>query len=414
MHIYIHIPFCKQKCSYCDFVSGAYSQNTQDQYTAALIEEINEMIQPSMIPNIKTIYIGGGTPSALSLENLEHLFQALAQKMDLSALAEFTVEGNPESVSPEFANLCAKYHVNRVSLGVQTTNEQELVFLGRIHTNEQVKQATQALKKAGITNFSLDLIFALPNQKRTTLLQSLKDLIAYSPQHISCYSLIIEEKTLLMKKLKLHEFEELSDDEYVNEYRLIIDTLKENGYNQYEISNFARLGFESKHNSAYWDGSDYLGLGVSAHSKIGSFRFSNVNKVEDYILQDQINLQEIAKSLGAPTNQIVPLLSKKLDPDSLEYLGDIDKINEMIFLGLRRNQGILLEDLMDKILALPQGEEKQMEFLDEMEHLIKEGLLEKIPQGDNPSNPVNILTYRVSLTQRGREISNHVFSNLML
>ena len=394
MHLYIHIPFCNQKCRYCDFVSGVYSRGYQEDYIRALTRELESVFENVEPRAITTLYIGGGTPSSLAPEALIQIYETLERHMDLSSLEEFTVEANPESVTFDFALLAAANGVNRISLGVQSANADELEFLGRIHSFEQVEEAVKLFRKVGIHNINMDLIFALPDQSLKNLSYSLKRFAEIEPEHISCYSLIFEEGTALTKLLDLGMISEIDEDYYVKQYRYIIDYLQDKGYQQYEISNFAKKGYESKHNSSYWSGDDYIGVGTAAHSKIGNKRFSNVSDIEEYI-------QRFLNSDG---------FLQAIDEESIEFLDAKDVYNELIFLGLRRSRGIDLSDLTKHIDALKYSssfsnfldiDEVHLTVYRAIKQLVEDGLL-------------HITDKKISLTQRGREISNTVFTKLMI
>lgn len=413
MHLYIHIPFCKNKCSYCDFVSGSYPTKTQDAYTNALILELKQIFTQIPADRFKTIYIGGGTPSSLSRENIEKLLQTLSC-IDPELLEEFTMECNPESVDEELVLLMKKYKVRRVSMGVQSANEEELRFLDRIHSFEQVKKVVGLLHKYDIQNISLDLIFDLPDQTMALLQRSMDGFIALKPSHISCYSLIIEPGTPMMKWLEEGKITVGSDDHYVLQQRFITDYLAKHGYHQYEISNYAKEGFEAIHNSAYWIGNDYIGAGISAHSKQGNYRYANICDIDEYILRMN-DLQSLSDpKLFAPstaessledyndTSFEVPLRNS-IDPDSIESLSAKDQLNELFFLGLRRNAGISRQQIEQAIHKLPA--DKQRSAKDHVDQNIEKFLGQELLQqiGDH-----------ISLTQKGREISNTIFVDLMI
>lgn len=389
MHLYIHIPFCKQKCNYCDFVSGVFSKDYQANYIRVLQKEIHQTLQALDPSSIKTIYIGGGTPSSLSADNLLALYETLALYIDMAAVREFTIEANPESVSLEFAILAAEGGVNRVSLGVQSCHADELALLGRLHDFDQVKKSVEIFRQVGIDNINLDLIFALPKQSIKKLSQSLKCLTDLKPKHISCYSLIIEEGTPLMQRLEEGSLAEIDEDAYVAQYRYVIDYLSSKGYHQYEISNFSQEGYESQHNTAYWTGADYIGLGVAAHSKIANKRFANVSSIDDYILMEKNSMDFL----------------QTVDESSIELLSPKDLYNELIFLGLRRNEGISFAEIARALDGIDAKEIHQGDLFpyvyDNIRFLIEEGLL-------------HLSDKKISLTQMGREISNTVFTKLML
>lgn len=371
LSLYLHIPFCKKKCAYCDFVSLAKSPEYQEKYISALIKEFETSSITASNYNIDTVYIGGGTPSFLSYESIDRLLFALHSNFDLSKVREFTFECNPESLDESKLRLLKKYEINRISLGLQSADEYELIFLRRSHNFDTFLNSYKLIRKEGFKNVSVDLMFAIPTQTLLSLSQSLEKVVALSPEHISCYSLIIEEDTLMSRWINEGKANPVDDDLYVDMYRFLIEFLEKNGYDQYEISNFSKSGFESLHNSAYWIRQDYLGLGVSSHSLINNSRFSNVNNVDEYMLR---------------------LLASKspIDENSLEKLDEKDIINESIFLGLRMNKGIKFS---------------------EFEHI--DGFYDKCKGLEN-LELIEFFEDNIRLTQKGREVSNSVFSELMI
>lgn len=371
LSLYLHIPFCKKKCAYCDFVSLAKSPEYQEKYISSLIKEFETARITASNYNIDTIYIGGGTPSFLSYESIDRLLFELHSNFDLSKVREFTFECNPESLDESKLRLLKKYEINRISLGLQSADEYELIFLRRSHNFDTFLNSYKLIRKEGFENVSVDLMFAIPTQTLLSLSQSLEKVVALSPEHISCYSLIIEEDTLMSRWINEGKANPVDDDLYVDMYRFLIEFLEKNGYGQYEISNFSKSGFESLHNSAYWIRQDYLGLGVSSHSLINNTRFSNVNNVDEYMLR---------------------LLASKspIDENSLEKLDEKDVINENIFLGLRMNKGINFS---------------------EFEHI--DGFYDKCKGLEN-LELIEFFEDNIRLTQKGREVSNSVFSELMI
>jgi len=277
--IYIHIPFCVKKCNYCDFASYPQRLNNQDEYITALINEFK------MHKGTKadTVYIGGGTPSVLSMENTKRLLEAVNHTFDLSANTEFTVEVNPKTVDLLKAKLYKDMGVNRISIGSQSFCNDELITLGRIHTAEDTVATYELFREAGFNNISLDLMYALPGQTMESLGTSLKRLLNLNPEHISCYGLKIEEGTPFGNMLKNGNLTEADEDTFADMYDYIRATLEQNGYSHYEISNFSHTGKESRHNLKYWQNEDYLGFGLGASSKIGSRRFTHSADFEEYI-----------------------------------------------------------------------------------------------------------------------------------
>jgi len=314
-HVYIHVPFCVKKCGYCSFYSTSFSQVEAEKYVSNLKKEINLYRQKYQLKP-KTIYFGGGTPSLLKPGALRSIIKRLGFTED----TEITLEANPFSVTEDYAYQLTKAGVNRVSMGVQSMQQKELDLLGRLHSVQQVKDAISHLRKAGIGNISLDLIYGLPEQKMEDLEYSLNELIALMPQHISTYCLSLEDDVPLYS-LK----DKIPDDEIVAEfYEFIRTRLIKAGFEQYEISNFARMGKESQHNSSYWEDRPYLGLGPAAAGYVEGKRYNNPSSLEEY------NQQIIDET-------IMP---------GFEELSAAEHESEYIFLQLRKCSGINLENFM--------------------------------------------------------------------
>lgn len=458
MHLYIHIPFCKNKCTYCDFVSGAYSKKTQDDYIQALQSEMELLI--SSQNRFKTVYIGGGTPSALSNENLYRLLSTL-QKIDLKNLDEFTIECNPESVSDAFVKTIKDFHIRRVSMGVQSANEEELRFLNRIHNFDMVKDAVKKLHLIGIDNISLDLMFHLPNQTMAMLERSLEEFMKLKPKHISCYSLIIEENTPMMKLLRDGKIKVQRDEFYVKQQRFIADYLSQRGFEQYEIASYALKGYDAIHNSAYWLGNDYLGLGLSAHSKIGNIRYSNCCDINEYIrainhivkngdnsflkeksycrkrdfdakITSELDFEKINANRELDSQNAFSISKNKVyeyspvvDKDSIERLSRIDELNELFFLGLRRNVGLKMEKINLALKNLCMDEDCKNELPNRIPNFEAQknvadcflSLQQYYQQHFQRLNKEGLLLIdeeSVRLSECGREISNGIFVDLML
>jgi oxygen-independent coproporphyrinogen-3 oxidase len=260
--IYIHIPFCKRKCDYCDFYSICdLSDKLMDRYLKALISQIDEYFQYGK-PSVDTVYLGGGTPSVFGGKRIEKLLKELSARVQLARNAEITVEVNPESVDEKLLKRLKAAGVNRISMGVQSADDNELKALGRLHDWKGAVSAYE-LTRRYFDNISLDLIYGLENQTLDGWMDSLRKVMALSPDHISCYCLKVEEGT----PLALRGCVQPDDDVQADMYLRAVETLEAGGYRQYEISNFARNGRVSRHNSKYWDLSPYLGLGSAAHSR---------------------------------------------------------------------------------------------------------------------------------------------------
>ena len=280
--IYVHIPFCRSKCDYCDFYSLAGQESRMDDYQKALIAHIKETGPLARGCQVDTVYFGGGTPSYFGEKRLRELLRTIAKRFDLSKDAEVTVECNPDSVDLKMLQNLRRAGVNRISLGVQSANPCELSSLHRPHDFEQVKAAVQAARKAKFKNLSLDLIYGLPGQDLTGWKDTVEQVLALEPEHLSCYGLKVEPGTLL--DYRVSRGEKLPDDDaQADMYLWMVERLGEAGYRQYEISNFARAGFQSRHNLKYWMGRPYVGFGPGAHSDFGGRRYSFVRDLEKYI-----------------------------------------------------------------------------------------------------------------------------------
>src|SRR6266550_4062507 len=330
-HIYVHIPFCARICPYCAFYKDLLDRSQTSRFCEALLRELELhesrrrtgdrrfLLRPS------TIYFGGGTPTALNIAQLESLLRGFHERLELSQLVEWTIEANPGSVSARKAALLEKFGVNRISLGVQSWDEELLKLLGREHNAQQAEESFRILRDAGFTNINVDLMFGLPGQTVDQWRATLEKTIALEPEHISTYCLTYEEDTEFFLR---HARGELRHDEHVEAefFEMTMAILENAGYEQYEISNYARPGFESVHNRAYWLGKDYLGIGPSAVSTIGMRRWQNVCDYRAYI--DRV-------------------LSDQSPRATIENLTDEMKRTERIALALRTRDGISASELKD-------------------------------------------------------------------
>ena len=280
--LYIHIPFCKAKCAYCDFYSLAHSEEKMDAYTAALLRHLEEVAPRAAGMQVDTVYFGGGTPSYLGPARLIRILQTVQRRYDVTRDAEITLEANPDSAGDWRAlRKLRRAGFNRLSLGVQSTDDELLRRIGRVHTYEQVQQAVTAARKAKLTNLSLDLIYGLPGQTMEDWQRTLADTVALGPEHLSCYGLKLEEGTPLWQQRQALTLPD--DDAQAEMYLYTVAALSEAGYGQYEISNFARAGRESRHNLKYWRMQEYAGFGPGAHSDFGGVRYGYVRDLDAYI-----------------------------------------------------------------------------------------------------------------------------------
>jgi putative oxygen-independent coproporphyrinogen III oxidase len=293
-HLYIHIPFCARICPYCAFYKDLLDRSRTSQFCEAILRELEQYQEPAVAASRRptghpcsllrpsTIYFGGGTPTALSIAQLEMLLRGFHEKLDLSQVVEWTMEANPGSVSARKAGVLKKLGVNRISLGVQSWDDELLKLLGREHNARQAEESFRILRVAGFTNINVDLMFGLPGQTADQWRASLEKTIALQPEHISTYCLTYEEDTEFFLR---HARGELRHDEDTEAefFEMTMALLEDAGYEHYEISNYAQPGFESVHNRAYWLGKDYLGIGPSAVSTIGMQRLQNVSDYRQYI-----------------------------------------------------------------------------------------------------------------------------------
>ncbi|WP_102400144.1 radical SAM family heme chaperone HemW [Haloimpatiens massiliensis] len=317
--LYIHIPFCKQKCFYCDFPSFSGKESLMMNYAKALSKEI------SGIKNeIDTIFVGGGTPTYLSLEAwkiIKKALDGLYKKKDL----EFTIEGNPGTFTEEKLKFFKEMGVNRISIGLQAWQDDILKTLGRIHDLDDFRKSYKMARSCGFKNINVDLMFGLPNQTLGKWKETLKNVIHMEPQHLSCYSLIVEEGTVFYKNLEKLSLP--SEEEERSMYIETIEFLRENGYEQYEISNFSKEGRQCRHNLIYWNLEDYIGCGSGAHSYLNSERYCNVEDICKYIkLMEKSNSAQIERH-------------KNTSKEDME---------EYIFMGLRKIEGISKKEFKEK------------------------------------------------------------------
>ncbi|MEG0875838.1 MAG: radical SAM family heme chaperone HemW [Oscillospiraceae bacterium] len=315
--IYIHIPFCVGKCSYCDFYSLAGQDDLMPKYQKALLKHLEEAA-PQMEPYyIDTVYFGGGTPSFYGAKNICEIFNTLKNNAKVLKSAEVTLEMNPDSVTDEGLKLLKAEGVNRISLGVQSANDDILKLIGRRHSFKQAENAVRAIRAAGFDNLSLDLIYGLPGQTKGDWADTLSKAIALHPEHLSCYGLKIEDGTPICKYRGSPLLPD--DDSQADMYLYMTDVLKHYGYPQYEISNFAMPGKQSRHNLKYWNLEDYMGFGPAAHSGIGGVRYSYVRSINDYINGIQNGTSII---------------------DEYEKTDKLERAAEYIMLGMRTQRGI--------------------------------------------------------------------------
>lgn len=281
--MYVHIPFCVAKCAYCDFASFPNCGHLWGTYVDAVLGELESWRGALRNYELRTIFIGGGTPSILPGEEIARLMDAVRAAVPICSDAEITMEANPGTLSPEKLRVCRAAGINRLSLGAQAMDDGLLKTLGRIHSAAEIREAVSLARQAGFDNVSLDLMYALPGQTIDDWRRTLDEVIALDPEHISAYSLILEEGTPLARRVERGELTVPDDDTAVDMQRLAVSRLAEAGYARYEISNYAKPGRESRHNIVYWKRGEYLGLGCAAHSMMNETRFENSSDLREYL-----------------------------------------------------------------------------------------------------------------------------------
>lgn len=376
--IYIHIPFCKQKCYYCDFVSYSNKCSEVKEYIESLKKEIEEFDFSNY--KVTSIYIGGGTPSYIDSIYIVEILSELKEKLKCNLIEfkdiEITIEVNPGTVDTKKLNDYKKSGINRLSIGLQSTKNDILKKIGRIHTYQEFLEIYKLARETGFKNINIDLMIGIPGQKIGDLKNTLQDIIKLEPEHISVYSLIIEENTPIKKMLENGEIKLPDEDLERNMYWYVKNTLELNGYNHYEISNFAKLGKESRHNLNCWNQEEYIGFGVAAHSYLNGIRFSNTINVEEYIQHLENNRKE--ENIQIEESQ------------SLE-----DKKNEFMMLGFRKIQGVDIARFKEKFIDNP-----IFLYRENLNKLVEEGLIE-------------VDLNHIKLTNKGIDLANLVFEEFV-
>ena len=370
LELYVHIPFCVRKCQYCDFLSGPSDEETKDRYIEALLKEIRAA-EHTEDYEIVSVFIGGGTPSALKAEAIASIMRTLQEQFFFCEDAEVTIEANPGTVDPEKLTIYRNVGINRLSLGLQSTDAEELKLLGRIHSYEEFLKSYEWAREAGFSNINIDLMFAIPGQTGEAWRQHLYQVAELNPEHISAYSLIIEEGTPFAEQNL-----DLPDED--TEYQMYEDTaeiLERYGYRQYEISNYAKQGYMCRHNAGYWQRREYLGFGLGASSLYGGMRFSNTHQMQEY-LKESRNPDQI--------RQDVTVLSRN------------ERIEEFMFLGLRMTEGI--------------SEKKFEENFDVRLMDVYGNILQKYEE----TGFMEHIETKWRLTRKGIHVSNHILADFLL
>ncbi|MDO5403434.1 MAG: radical SAM family heme chaperone HemW [Eubacteriales bacterium] len=375
--IYIHIPFCVQKCVYCDFLSAPMDSKTKEKYVSALIDEIKRSALPEEKADkycVKTIFFGGGTPSILTGDQISNILGAVRESFDVDEYAEITIECNPGTLDDEKTFAYRECKINRISIGLQSAVDAELAMLGRIHDLKAFEMSFNMARKYGFNNINIDIMSAIPGQTYESFERTLKSVVAYKPEHISAYSLIVEEGTSLSRNLD--KYPELPDEETERKmYHLAEKLLGRAGYERYEISNYSKSGYECQHNLSYWDRKDYLGFGIGAASLFEEKRYSNCRDIKAYIEADG-NIQLIR--------------------ENIEILNLTDRIEEFMFLGLRKTAGV-----DERLFKKTFGRNMEEVYSEVLHKNLENGLLEK--HGHN-----------YCLSSYGLDISNTVMADFML
>ncbi|HGH7838040.1 TPA: radical SAM family heme chaperone HemW [Streptococcus agalactiae] len=311
---YVHIPFCTQICYYCDFSKVFIKNQPVDAYLQALIREFRSYD----ITELRTLYIGGGTPTSISAVQLDYLLTELSRDLNLNTLEEFTIEANPGDLTVDKIEVLQKSAVNRVSLGVQTFNDKHLKRIGRSHNEAQIYSTIDALKTAGFQNISIDLIYALPGQTMDDVRSNVAKALSLNIPHLSLYSLILEHHTVFMNKMRRGKLHLPTEDLEAEMFEYIISEMERNGFEHYEISNFTKPGFESRHNLMYWDNVEYYGVGAGASGYLDGIRYRNRGPIQHYLKG------------GSEGNARL----------SEEVLSKNEMMEEELFLGLRKKEGV--------------------------------------------------------------------------
>lgn len=370
--IYVHIPFCKKKCDYCDFISYCGKDDLIEKYVDSVKKEIDHVKIKS---EITTIYIGGGTPSYIDSKFIVQILEKIKEK-NVAQDAEITIEVNPGTVTQEKLQDYIDCGINRISIGLQTTNDELLKQIGRIHNYEQFLETYKLAKKVGFKNINVDLMLGLPNQRIIDLKESLENVLRLAPKHISVYSLIVEDGTPTANKIKNGKLK-LPDDELErNMYWYVKNTLELNGYKHYEISNFAKKGYESKHNMNCWNQMEYVGIGTAAHSYRDITRYSNTEDIKEYI--KNVQKGEFEK------NRIIHEIQKEEDSKK-----------EFMLLGLRKIEGLKISEFKNKF-----GDNPIYLYRNELKKLSDEKLI--IIQDDN-----------IRLSNKGIDLANLVWEEFV-
>lgn len=394
LELYLHIPFCVRKCEYCDFLSMPAGESTRGHYVSRLIEEIREKSNACRGYQVTSVFLGGGTPSLLSGRQVAGILEEVRENFSLSEDAEVTIECNPGTLDRDKLSLYRHAGINRLSIGLQSAKDQELALLGRIHTFAEFQRNYSLAREAGFENINIDLISALPGQTVGDWEYTLEKVLGLGPEHISAYSLIVEEGTPFYQKYGQDEAVRArgghpqylpEEEEERRMYQRAREMLASHGYRRYEISNYAREGRECRHNSGYWRGVPYLGLGLGSASFLGQMRFSNTSSLETYLNGEFPSLEAILG--GEP---------RVLEEEGVMALNRERQMEEFMFLGLRMMEGVSKQAFRDRFSV-----ELEEIYQNQLQKFQQQGLL---AQGRG----------RVYLTEEGIAVSNYVLGGFLL
>ncbi len=374
--VYIHIPFCKQKCYYCDFISYSNKENCMEKYINALKKEMENFTKNNEF-RVSTVYIGGGTPSYIDSKYIGKILDLFRKSNLLENVKEVTIEVNPGTVTEQKLREYKIFGINRLSIGLQSTENRLLKEIGRIHNYDEFSNTYKLARKVGFKNINVDLMIGLPNQSILDIKKSLEKITNLEPEHISVYSLIVEEETPISKMIENGKLILPSEELERNMYWYVKNFLELKGYKHYEISNFAKVGYESKHNLDCWKQKEYIGFGVAAHSYINDIRFGNTCDFDKYVSNCENN--EFEKN-------------KIIDEEKQSKFG---KEQEYMLIGLRKLDGISISNFKDKF-----GENPVFIFRNELNKLVDSGLL-------------NIDLDNIKLTSKGLDLANLVWEEFV-
>lgn len=404
LELYVHIPFCVKKCAYCDFLSGPAGEEEKTAYTDALLREIEHVKEAYRGYRVSTVFLGGGTPSVLTGEDTARIFHALREGFDIQENAEITMEANPGTVTKEKTALWKKSGINRLSIGLQSADDRELKMLGRIHTYQEFLDTWKTVRRAGFKNINIDLISAIPGQTVQSWERTLCTAAELGPEHLSAYSLIIEEGTPFYDRYAAarnaqdsmmgKEWMPLPDEDTEREiYRMTEHILKEYGYHRYEISNYAKEGYECRHNLGYWERKEYLGLGLGASSLVREHRFHNTADMETYMRIFGGNALVPSETASVEAGKANPAGKAA---EEIEIMTEKEQMEEFMFLGLRKTEGISCRKFRENF-----GKPIEEVYGGQIRRFLSLELMKK--EGD-----------RLCLTERGFDVSNAVSAEFML